>query len=146
MRAHIFDIEDHLLIIKCDGHIGLDWEVPGGGIQDNETPTEALKRELYEEVGLKKYQIVGHAAGKFYEMFTDEIIKKGKLNFDGQVVEDFVIKLQHRCPDIICQDQEVSEFRWITANEAHKYLYYDNQLEVFRYFYQFYSAKNRDDN
>ncbi len=30
------------------------WQFPQGGIQENETPVEALYRELYEEIGLRR--------------------------------------------------------------------------------------------
>jgi 8-oxo-dGTP pyrophosphatase MutT (NUDIX family) len=47
------------LIIK-DGQILLvqhtyskGWYTVGGGVEKNESPLEALKRELYEEVGIK---------------------------------------------------------------------------------------------
>lgn len=37
---------------------GVDaWQFPQGGIDDNETPQEALFRELYEEVGLRPQHV-----------------------------------------------------------------------------------------
>lgn len=33
------------------------WQFPQGGIQDKETPEQALYRELYEEVGLRRQQV-----------------------------------------------------------------------------------------
>jgi len=34
-----------------------NWQFPQGGIQDGETPEEAMYREIYEEVGLKPNNI-----------------------------------------------------------------------------------------
>ena len=43
-----------ILLVKEDGK---DWDLPGGGIEHNESIAEALKRELKEEIGLSHFTI-----------------------------------------------------------------------------------------
>lgn len=40
-----------LLMVK--DKLSNKWEIPGGGVENNELPIEALKREFFEETGLK---------------------------------------------------------------------------------------------
>lgn len=48
--ALIFNDEGNILIVKPTYKPG--WELPGGGIDEEESPLDALKRELREELGL----------------------------------------------------------------------------------------------
>ncbi len=52
--AVIFNKKNQVLIAKraSHQHQGDKWEFPGGKVESNETPTEALKRELKEELGI----------------------------------------------------------------------------------------------
>ena len=67
-------IVDSQILVACRpvgaSHAGL-WEFPGGKFEANETAFEALKRELYEEVGIEVVQAtplmcVKHNYGKLY--------------------------------------------------------------------------------
>ncbi len=51
----IVDDQQRILITQRSLHAthGGLWEFPGGKVEDNETPIDALKRELMEEVGLE---------------------------------------------------------------------------------------------
>lgn len=45
---------DKILLVKEDGK---KWDLPGGGVEHNESIDEALKRELKEEIGLDEFAI-----------------------------------------------------------------------------------------
>jgi len=50
----LFNEQDELLLIKRPGnaHCGGLWSLPGGKVEDRETPLEAAVRELKEETGI----------------------------------------------------------------------------------------------
>lgn len=52
--AVIVDTNNRILITQRPNHTshGGFWEFPGGKLEDSETPLAALKREIFEEVGL----------------------------------------------------------------------------------------------
>lgn len=50
IKALILDQEKNFLLLKEENGW---WELPGGGLQWDETPQEALERELQEETGLQ---------------------------------------------------------------------------------------------
>jgi len=52
-------------------HLGLKWEFPGGKVQDNETFTEALSREIKEELNITI---------NMYEKFAEEKYKDEKID------------------------------------------------------------------
>lgn len=51
--AIILDDEGRILLLKHVFRPGSGWGVPGGFINPNEDPEEALRRELHEEIGLE---------------------------------------------------------------------------------------------
>jgi 8-oxo-dGTP diphosphatase len=50
----LFNAQGEILVAQRDQHKfqGGRWEFPGGKVELEETPIQALKRELYEEVGI----------------------------------------------------------------------------------------------
>lgn len=52
VRAVVLDDHDRVLLVRFDFHGRTIWATPGGGIEPDETPEGALRRELAEEAGL----------------------------------------------------------------------------------------------
>ena len=59
-RALIVDPDDRVLLVRFEFPAGTRWALPGGGIEPGETPEEAIRRELVEEVGLHDASIGPH--------------------------------------------------------------------------------------
>ncbi len=49
VKAFVYDADGKVLAVKENGD---KWSLPGGGVDHGETPLEALKRELAEELGM----------------------------------------------------------------------------------------------
>ena len=56
-KALVFNKKSEILL--CQEHTGV-WDLPGGGIDHGETPHQALKREVMEEMGVAVLEIAKH--------------------------------------------------------------------------------------
>ena len=58
VRALVLDPDDRVLMVRFEfPDVGTRWALPGGGIEPGESPTDALRRELDEELGLSDVEI-----------------------------------------------------------------------------------------
>ncbi len=69
------------------------WQFPQGGIDAGETPTEALLRELEEEIGTNDVEIVGEHPEWISYDFPKHVAKKMDP-FDGQTQRYFLVRLK----------------------------------------------------
>ena len=77
------------------------WQFPQGGVDDGETPIEALYRELYEEVGLKPQQVkLIDATPEWLPYYLPEkFIRKAKPRCIGQKQKWFLLELTGKISD-----------------------------------------------
>ncbi len=99
------------------------WRLVKGGVEEGETDEQAMKREIMEEVTLKDVKVLDKIHNYEFDfkgtrhMVSTYLVKgngneKPKLNWDG--------------------DREIVEFKWVSASEANKLLFWKGEKEAIK--------------
>ena len=116
-----------IILSNCDGEVfwgkrigQTSWQFPQGGIDEGETPLEAMFRELHEETGLreKHVQVVGSTQDWLRYRLPNKMIRRcnnGKVCI-GQKQRWFLLRLT--CDDssvdlAACDVPEFDGWRWV---------------------------------
>lgn len=88
VRAVVLDDKDRVLLCRFDllTQGVVVWATPGGGIEEAESPLEALERELDEEIGLA---MVGEPTDVWHQRVVAEGHAEG---YDGVINDYYLIK------------------------------------------------------
>jgi 8-oxo-dGTP pyrophosphatase MutT (NUDIX family) len=103
-----FNEQGELLVVKPDYREG--WLVPGGAIDENESPLRCAIRETKEEIGLeiRDLQLVGVYYGPKKGVYTDSL----KFVFSGGVLnETQIVKIK-------LQTEELEKYAFMPPKEA----------------------------
>jgi len=125
VQAVIFDNADHsehvLILKKIDFSAKrYRWRLLKGGVNEGETETEAIQREIFEETGLKSVKILGKVHS--YE-FVFKSVK--------HVVSGYLVKADSKDP-IKLQKSEVADCLWTTKENALQMLHWNNERDTLR--------------
>lgn len=112
--------------LKCKFLLGLRndingaWQFPQGGIDEGESPKEALLRELKEEIGTNKVEIISQYPEWISYDFPDTIAKK-MYPYDGQNQRYFLVKLKSNSSvNINTKHPEFVDFKFANEKEVLK--------------------------
>lgn len=87
------------------------WQMPQGGIDANETPQEALMRELKEEIGTNNIAILGQTPWLQYDFSPNIIKEKWYKGYHGQQQIWFFVKFNGSDTDINLNFTSPAEFK-----------------------------------
>ena len=100
-----------------------DWQFPQGGIDKNETPAQAAKRELLEEMNVSSVELVYVDEKPMYYDFPVDIkekFRKKGIFFDGQEIFFGLFFFNGALDEISVQTSfpEFKKFEWKSMNFA----------------------------
>lgn len=114
----------HVLVARrADMPTAPAWQMPQGGIDWEETPREAAMRELEEEIGTAKAEIVAESRGWMTYEFPLEVAGRvWRGRFRGQRQKWFLMRFTGCDADIDlgAKHPEFDAFRWVEPEELPK--------------------------
>jgi putative (di)nucleoside polyphosphate hydrolase len=118
-----------IMLLNHDGQVfvaqridtpGSAWQMPQGGIDDGETPSQAVIRELKEEIGTDHVEIIIEAQD--WLSYDLPIYLQNKLwggHYIGQKQKWFLMRFLGQDQDINLQTEhpEFSDWKWVSPDQ-----------------------------
>jgi len=120
-----------VMVLNAKGHVfvgrrikqelGQAWQMPQGGIDDGEDIREAALRELEEETGITKVQVLAEAEDWFtYDLPAEAVGIALKGKYRGQKQKWFAVRFLGSDRDVNLKHHKPPEFdafRWVPIDE-----------------------------
>ena len=90
---------------KKGKHLENKWELPGGKVEDQETPEECLQRELKEEFGITTK--------------VEDFVGESIFDYGDRKIRLLGYRVKYILGEFQLKDHE--EIKWVSADEFYKY-------------------------
>lgn len=132
--AIVVDEDKNFLIDQLIDYGENDWNFPGGGIDEGESPKEAVFRELFEELGTDKFKILKKSKEVIEYAWPKNIIikrfKKEGKTYKGQRQHIFLVEFTGSKADIRFDSGEIRKIKWLKYEELENHLNFPKQWEI----------------
>jgi len=130
--AVVIDDNENFLIVQLTKYGEGDWNFSGGGIEEGEDPEEAVLRELTEELGTDKFEVLRKS--KYKEVYdwpnwliAGDISNKKPI-YRGQEVTFFLVKFLGQKEDIKLDPNELRKVKWVKYEDIKSHFRFSRQI------------------
>ncbi len=97
------------------------WQFPQGGIDKGESPEEALLREMEEEIGTKKVEVIAEYPEWLAYDFPEHVAERMRPFF-GQTQRYFLVRLKHKAKiNLETKHPEFIDYKFIEIDALFEY-------------------------
>ncbi len=108
----ILDAENRVLLCERSDEPG-HWQFPQGGWDPGETAEAAVLREVREELGSDRFEVVARVPGAYPYRWA-----RPRDGFDGQEQTFFILRYTGSGADLRLDTREFRASRWVPVSEA----------------------------
>lgn len=124
---------EKFLIVQMVSYNDNEWRFPGGGIEEGEEPQDAVIRELAEELGTDKFNVLKKSNISLSFEWPDHVIekqfkKRGKM-YRGQQQAQFLMDFVGSDNDIKVDPVELKNIKWVSYEELETHFVFPHQWE-----------------
>ena len=103
---------------RIDMRVAPAWQMPQGGIDAGETPSQAAMRELEEEIGTAKAEILGESSWLTYDLPLELAVGVWGGRYRGQRQKWFAMRFIGTDADInlATEHPEFDAWKWVAAD------------------------------
>ena len=113
----ILNSQNMVFVGRRKDNPGDKWQMPQGGVDDGEKYIEAMKRELFEETGIKNFELVKEIEGMTEYELPDYLLGKiWKGKYRGQKQKWFVVRFLGNDNEINLNTSKPEFIEWKWAN------------------------------
>ena len=131
--AVILNKRGQILLVQKNSFKDNEWSIPGGGIEKGEAPETTIIRELNEELGSNKFEIIKISGQKDHYEWPDDLINEkiaqNKAVFRGQEITQFLVKFLGEDSDLKPETEEIRAIKWVFPKELAAFLIFPNQMQ-----------------
>lgn len=133
VNAIVVDSQDNFLLVQKNSYDDTQWDFPGRGLDEGESLEEGILRELHEELGTDKFEIIklSPLIIKFDwpQSAIDHGYQKHGKWWRGQEKHQFIVRFLGERSEIVFQQEELRQVKWVSYEKLKDPLIFPGQWE-----------------